>query len=501
MRRIALLLAVTLAGCQSLAPSIRAVAPAAVQAKLGAPVGGIAQVRGHTAAQDETELPRVGPPVVPAPPEVREIDLCGALERAGVENPMIALADEAVRASDAVLLQARALLLPTLTGGMNGRVHQGTLLSSLGVVRQVNLQSFYVGAGASAKAAETVAIPGIRIYAQLADAYCAPQAAEQQTIARRFDSVTIRNRTLLDVGTAYLELTAAQATLQALQRSEEDVSTIVRMTANFASTGEGRESDAQRARAVWLLLERQAEEAQGAIATAAAELAGLLDVDPSVHLVSADAVPPLLDIVDPAAPLAQLLQTALANHPELGARSADVATAQIHERQQHVRPWLPLLSMGFSAGGMGGAGNQSGGQPWTAGGRLDVDIIAAWSLQNLGVGNRALQNQARADVGIAESERLRAVNRVREELVSANTLVLARRREVEIARRRTATAQKAFEEDLRRARNIEGRPIELIRSVELLIAARVDLIRAMTGYSQAQLRLYVSLGRTPTCAH
>ena len=44
-------------------------------------------------------------------------------------------------------MQARALLLPTLTTGMNVRIHQGTLVASSGLVRQVNIQSFYMGAG------------------------------------------------------------------------------------------------------------------------------------------------------------------------------------------------------------------------------------------------------------------------------------------------------------------------------------------------------------------
>ncbi len=251
---------------------------------------------------------------------------------------------------------------------------------------------------------------------------------------------------------------------------------------------------------MWLLLEQQTEQTQGDIAVAAADLARLLNLDPSVRLVSGDAVPPLLDIVDPATPLPKLLETAVINHPELGARRADVATAEIRVRQELMRPWLPLISLAFSAGSMGGTGTQSGDQPWTMGGRLNVDLMAIWSLQNLGFGNNALQNQARASVGIAESERLRALNRIRDEVVVAYNLTLARRREVDIARRRITSAQKAFEQDLAHVRNGVGRPIEVIRSVELLIGARQALIRAMAGYSEAQLQLFVALGQTPRCA-
>src|SRR5439155_1305617 len=78
------------------------------------------------------------------------IDLATALARAGVENPTIARAAEVVRVSQAELLGARALLLPTLHAGASVDLHRGNLLSSSGIVRDLHRDSVYVGAGASA---------------------------------------------------------------------------------------------------------------------------------------------------------------------------------------------------------------------------------------------------------------------------------------------------------------------------------------------------------------
>ena len=55
--------------------------------------------------------------------------------------------------------------------------------ASGGTIRDVNLQSLYVGAGAAASG--TLAVPGVRIFAHLADAYFAPQAAERVHQYRR----------------------------------------------------------------------------------------------------------------------------------------------------------------------------------------------------------------------------------------------------------------------------------------------------------------------------
>jgi outer membrane protein TolC len=483
--------ALGLGGCQSATPWLNSQTPSAdIQ---------------HTGYEPEKtkpsstaiEPPRLGPPVIPPALEERSIDLREALELAGIENPTIALAEEEIGASEALWLQARALLLPTLNGGMNVRIHQGTLLGSAGTVRDDNVQSFYIGAGASAKAAETVAIPGVQILTHLGDAIFAPKAAEQQVIARRFDAVAVRNATLLEVGTAYLALVDAAGQIQSLRQSAQDVGTIVAMTANFAETGQGRNSDAQRAHAQWLLVKSQVEQTQERFAVAAANLARLLELDPSVRLVPSDDVPPLLDFVDPATPLPQLLEIAMSGHPELSARSADVATAQVHVRQEHVRPWLPLIMAGFSVGDFGGAGSQAVTRSWLSGARMDADVWAVWSLQNLGLGNRARQNRAQVEVGQADAERQRAVDRIRREVAEALALVLAQRQQINVARRRIETSQKAFEEDLRRARNLVGRPIEVLRSLDLLTTARLDLVRAMVGYSNAQLQLYVALGNTP----
>src|SRR5262249_27817952 len=78
------------------------------------------------------------------------LDLETALALAGGDNPPLRLAREAVRASWAEQLRARALLLPTLNAGASFNSHSGTLQSAQGVIQQVNRQSLYSGAGAFA---------------------------------------------------------------------------------------------------------------------------------------------------------------------------------------------------------------------------------------------------------------------------------------------------------------------------------------------------------------
>jgi outer membrane protein TolC len=426
------------------------------------------------------------------------IDLATALRRAGADNPTIALAEEAVRARLAERMQARALLFPTLDIGTNLRLHRGNFLTSGGVVTDINIQSLYWGFGADAKGGGTLAVPGLRIVSHLADAVYAPQAAQQKVVQSRFDATATRYYLLMEVGVRYLALVEAQARRQAYQQSRKDFEEIDRITLAQAKLGQGRDADAKRARSETLLLRAQAQSAEEAIVVAAAELARLLDWDPALPMRAADAVPPLLEMVNRDVSLPQLLDSAMAYHPEIVARSADVAYQEIHLRQERLRPFLPVVAVGFSAGDFGGSGPNTASRLDRFHPRTDLDVVAVWSLQNLLVGNRAVQSVARSGLEAAQIERARLLDRIRREVVEGHALVETRRQEMELARKRVETSQRAYAQDLTRAKNPPlGLPIEVLNSASQLAAARQDLIRAIIGYSQAQLQLNAALGNSP----
>jgi len=159
---------------------------------------------------------------------------------------------------------------------------------------------------------------------------------------------------------------------------------------------------------------------------------------------------------------------------------------------------VPLLSVGYSAGGFGGGSNQVSPRFGNFSTRSDFDVFAFWSLQNLGFGNLAIQRERRGEVGEAQAVWARVVNEINREVADAYALSAARRREADLAARRVRTMEEGFDLDLRRARNLAGRPIELLNSLNLLRAAREDLVRAIIGYDQAQFQLFVSLGQPPT---
>ena len=313
-------------------------------------------------------------------------------------------------------------------------------------------QDFYIGAGAGAFVAGTVAIPGVQLFSPLADSLFAPKIASQVVAIRSFEALAANNTVLLDVGVRYYDLVGAEGRLAAVRQSELNMGEVVRLTAEQAKAGQGNQADADRAKSEALLFHQDEQRAEEEVAVASARLAELLNLDPSGRLQSQEGPVQFLKLVDGKQPLESLIQTALEYRPEVGARNAAIAANQTRYRQECYRPFLPTLSVGYSAGGFGGNGSLA--PPTTAAfnSRTDLDAFAFWTLQNLGFGNLALKHRRRAEVNEAEAELFITINQVRDDVAEAYADSAARRREVDVARRQMKRAHDGFQSDVKRVR-------------------------------------------------
>ena len=185
------------------------------------------------------------------------------------------------------------------------------------------------------------------------------------------------------VTVAYLTLVGAEARRDVLRQGAKDVGEIVRLTEAYARAGQGRTADARRAAANADLIQRQLQETEGEIAVASARLAELVNLDPSAGLRTPGGPVQPAALIDDTADLEPLIQRAVTARPEVYARAAQVHEAQVRVRQERVRPFLPTLIAGFSAGGFGGGSDQSPANYNTYQARTDFDVAAVWNVQNL----------------------------------------------------------------------------------------------------------------------
>ncbi|MFI5456157.1 MAG: TolC family protein [Isosphaerales bacterium] len=442
-------------------------------------------------------------PVIPPPSGTYPIDLATALRLADVGNPTIGAARTKILEALALQLTARTLLLPSLNSGVSYHGHDGVLQRSSGKMIDVSLQSLYVGAGANAVVAGTPVLPGVNIFAQLTDAWFEPLAARQKLLVARFGALATSNDILLDVAVLHLELLGNQSILEAQRLSETQFHEIARITKEYAATGEGRHADAERAAAQWKLQRALVLKAEEELAVTAARLANRLNLDPSVRLepIGGPLVP--LSLIDLNTPQRELIEVALRQRPDLGARTAAIGEAEARYKQEVGRPLLPTLWLGFSGGTFGGGSNLTPPLVGNFAGRADFDVRLYWTLLNLGAGNLSLIKERRAEIGQAVAERSSAINRARGEVSSSLAGARAAEHEIEVARRELSAAELAFRQDLDRTmfrgadRPRDVLPIEVLNSLDLLRGARVNLVRALVRFDQSQFRLWVALGSPP----
>lgn len=487
-----------LAGCQTVNDR--------VQPKYDHPVP--VSVHPHSPAAQAAGRPNNGvqpaafvyPKPVPAgqqPIAESPIDLGIALRLAGVENPTINLARESIREAQAEQQAARALLLPTVNVGGNFNLHRGVLQQSSGNILDVNRQALYLGAGAQAVGTGTVAFPGVRLFAHLGDAAYEPLAARQRVAARTGDAHAVQNDILLDVAAAYLELIGAEERVRLLKQGEADLGEVVRLTAAYAKAGQGRSADANRAAANFQLLARETQSAEEERAVAVARLARLLSLDPSVQLRTPAGVIPTIRLIPPDVPVESLLETALRSRPELFARSAEVGLAQVRRRQEAVRPFLPIVSVGFSGGAFGGGSNRASSNFGPLDGRTDFDVAAVWNIDGFGFGNRARVRRAEAGIGQAAAALERAKSEVGRQVAEAHAQVQAAVKQFETATAAESVAEEGFRLETERIKQGQGRPIEVLDSFRQLLDARLEVLRAIVAFDIAQFRLFAAVGNTP----
>jgi outer membrane protein TolC len=435
--------------------------------------------------------------VIPPPASEYPIDLSTALRLAEVENPTIAAARAAIIEALAIQTGARALLLPSLNVGTNYHNHTGNLQRSSGRILNLSEQSLYVGGGARTLAAETVGVPAVNLVGTLTEAWFEPLAARQRVISSSFTAQFTANEVLLDVATLHLELLANQAILEAQRLTESQVYQVAVITNDYATTGQGRKADANRSQIEWKRHRVLVQQAEEAVAVAAARLSSRLNLDPTVRLVPAGGPLVPINLIALDTEPRDLIDYALRLRPDLASRSAEVARAEVQYHEELARPWIPTVLVGFSGGAFGGGSNVVPPLLGHFGGRTDFDVRLFWTLMNLGAGNLSLQNRRFAQVGEAEGLRIATMNRIREDVTSSRGDALAARAEIDINRAALAAAENSFQQDLARTRDNLGRPIEVLNSLNLLGDARVNLIRSLLRYDQAQFRLFVALGSPP----
>ena len=282
--------------------------------------------------------------------------------------------------------------------------------------------------------------------------------------------------------------------------TRNDIGEVARLTAANAKTGQGRQADANRAASELAQREQDVAGAEARRLQASHRLCELLNLDTTTRLqpVESQVVPE--PVVPTRIPLAELIATALLHRPELSARRTAVKAALLELRSAKLLPFSPTVLGGFSDGVFGGGSSigSSEGLPRfdNFADRSDVDVVVYWTLRNLGLGNKALIDAARAARRVAVGGDGGARPRASGSRHRVRPLASP------FCRNRHAGAGRAAGNECdaggpARIRGQQGLPIELLDSLRQAGTARTDYLNAIIGFDEAEFQLYVALGAPP----
>ena len=445
----------------------------------------------------------VGRPRRPSIPRRRReypIDLTTALRLAEVENPLIAEARQ--RIGEALALQQRAR---RLAPAEPERRHE--------LPRPHGQPPAVVGADPEARREVALLRRRCRGLWRPARPRSRPSTSSassptpsssrwrrgSRSTRSRFGASATANRILLEVAELHFELLAAEADLRVRRESAEQEAEVARLTRAYAQAKQGREADAERAATELSLIEREVRQAEEEVAVASARLARRLHLDQSVRLRPVAPAVETVTIVDPAAPLPDLIAGGHAP-PARGRRAGRRGRRRPRPGtgEERYRPLLPTLWLGFSGGAFGGGSNLVGPQ---LGDFARPDRLRRPGLLDRSATSARATSRSRSGGG-PRSARRSASGRGRSPRSAARSArrtprSLAARQRVDVDDPQLASAEAGFREDLERIRNTVGRPIEVVNSLQLLNQARVARIRAVTDYNKAEFRLFVALGSPP----
>ena len=420
------------------------------------------------------------------------LDLSSALGLTQAQNPRVAFAQAQISQSLAVHNAARAMWLPSIRAGGNYNKHEGRIQQVEGDNITASRGAAFGGLGAFAVGAGSPAIPGIYAMFHTTDAIFQRRITAYALEAREFQASATMNDQLLETALAYLALLEAAQRKAIATETLEHGQQLARLTGEFARTGAGNEADANRATAALALVKNEVMRAEEAQAVASARVAQQLSSDPTILIVpQEDNIVPIDLVPLDTMAMGDLVATGLSNRPELAASRSLVCEAVNRLQREENAPWLPSVLLGVSYGGFAAG---TGSQITNGGNRFDFDGVAWWELRNLGLGERAARDNARAQIQQARMQEVQTMDVVAREIVEAYSQVQARQKQIAAAREGIVAAHRSYERNLERISNIQGLPIEVLQSIQALDAARREYLRAIVDYNTAQFRLHRALG-------
>lgn len=460
--------------------------------EVAAAIQPVAQVEPEPLPPQSASVPLI--PAVTAPAEpgsgVR-LNLAAALAATDAQNPLVEIARWRAEESYAQAMRANTLWLPHLRAGMAYNRHEGAIQDVAGKVFDTSRGGYQAGLGPHAVGQASPPIPGVWFQFHTADAMWQPTIAGSAAGARSAAAETAASDAVLETATYYLELLRADQDVAIARDLAVKSEKLADLTAAYARSGQGLESDHDRMRTELALRQNDVLRAEEQAQLASTRLATQLRFDPSQRITLDEPAAIPISLVPLERTAAELVSEGLSRRSEVSEHRALVNEAVARLKREKLAPLLPSVLLGFSYNGVSG-GIGTNFSPLKD--RFDADAVAYWELRNLGYGDRAAQSEACARIEQARWREVGALDRIAREIIEAHTRITSRVQQVALAEQAVKAAEDSYRRNQLRIDNAQGLPIEALQSIQALGLARREYLRAVSDYNLAQFQLLRAIG-------
>ena len=432
------------------------------------------------------------------------IDLPTTLRLAGAENWNVKLASEQINEAYARHRKAKVMWIPSLNIGVGYTKHDGQIQGTNGQVIDVSRNSLFVGGGAITKSGPPLtggaggpARLGVDL--SLTDAIFSPLAECQLYNASRSKHTAAFNNALLEASLGYYDLVKAQGELAIAKNNLSDANALLNMTTAFVKAGKGSRADISRAAVEVSRRKQSIVKAELAMQIASTNLVRILQLDPEqigteTLLVALEERPIPVALIQETSSLQDLISQGHTFRPELSEQASRMEASRVLARAEHWRPYLPNVHMGSSVGAFGGGPNDHLTQ---LAGRSDVDLLAVWSIENMGFGTQARRRQMNSQYRQNVITTNRTFDAVSADVTNAWHSVLAQQKQIQLAEENIQQANESYAQNIKRIRGLAGLPLESLQALSAVADARQTYLVAIIAYNQSQLNLLRAIGRPP----
>lgn len=408
------------------------------------------------------------------------IDLPTALRLAGANNLDVAIAREKVNEARAASDSARARFFPWITPSIVVRRHDENIQAVDGPIIDADKQSLAAGIALNAQI-------------DLGETYYQNLVAKQVVRSNEAALAGREREATYRAAAGYFELLRARAAVIA---AEEAAGIAERHTEQITATAEAGltfQGDAARVRAAReraaLTLNRVRTEQR----IAAARLAEILRLDPSVNLTPPDGDLVPLSVTPVDENLGALVARALASRPELDEAAARIEAAAALRRAAHRGPLIPTIGAQASIGGLGGGpGDAYLGRNFDM--SSDVALGVSWRIGPGGLFDRNRQRETASRERQVELEREKIEDAIRRQVVEQHARLQSLATQIDLARQTLEATDLTARLSRQRRETGVGAVLEDLQAEDELARARRDYLATVADYNLAQYALRYATG-------